>query len=167
MSIQAIQNGLHRFPELDRLQPINTRKYKAIEELQAAPSIPLEQYLQFSGLGQLIGRNIHRLSTAERDEVCAFLFSLYAAMRDKCFDPEKSSLEAPLALLRMAEQQEVALCSLLVEIYDHFAMAQQAFRNPEREVVAPSIPVEMLYTLFIPVDYIRSLAEPESFHHAT
>lgn len=150
MVIQAIQNCLHRFPELDRVQPIDERKYSALKAMQAEPYLSTEKGLQFSPLGQLISGTIHRMSVMERNEVFTFISALYASFQDHSPDIEAIINKVPATLAGMAHEQEIEPDALIQDLFEHFEATRRALSEQIRFRESLPLAEDMLYIIFMP-----------------
>lgn len=125
MIIQSINNGLQRFPGIEKEQSINMKKLREVQAMEFQPEQILKERLQLSQLGWLIGQFIHRLTDREKQELMNFGTTVYQDLRDRKFDPVSTTKNIPYTLQAMADQKDVNLETLFTDMQDQFEKMRQ------------------------------------------
>ena len=125
MVMQSINNGMQRFPGIEKRQGINMKKLREVQAMQIQLEQILKERLQLSQLGWLIGQFINKLTDTERQELMNFGTSVYQDLRSREFDPVSTAENIPYTLQDMAEQKGVDLETLFTDMQGQFEKMRQ------------------------------------------
>lgn len=151
MVIQSINNGLQRFPGIEKKQSINLKKLREVQAMEFQTEQILKERLQLSQLGWLIGQYIHQLTDMEKQELMRFGTIVYQDLRNRDFDPVSAVENIPYTLQKMAEQKGVDLETLFVDMQDQFENMRQLLGS-HNVLIEKSfmVPADMWGILFQP-----------------
>lgn len=156
MVIQSINNGLQRFPGIEKKQSINLNKLREVQAMEFQPEQMLKERLQLSELGWLIGQYIDQLTDMEKQELMNFGTIVYQDLRNKDFDPVSTVKNIPYTLQKMAEQKGVDLETL-------FADMQDQFENMKQLLGSHNVLIEKSF--MVPTDMWGILFQPAGQHN--